>query len=69
MVQGERISATGILADSNGNYGFDALDGIEEINLIEIDIPLNMTLELEVVILEIAQQIADTFSWLLDERN
>lgn len=67
MIQGELVIATGILAKPNGNYSYDTLDEIEEINLIEIDIPFHMTIELQASILKIANQIAQTFSWHIDE--
>jgi hypothetical protein len=38
-IGGEVIKIMGIFANSQGNYAFDSLDGIEEINLIEIAIP------------------------------
>ncbi|MDP5276186.1 hypothetical protein [Chengkuizengella axinellae] len=63
---GELIRVTGILANSKGNYAFNSLDGIEEINLIEIDIPENINDELEKTILNIAKSIAKEYSWLID---
>lgn len=69
VVSGEPVSATGYLANARGGYAFDTLDGIEEINLIEIDIPLQMNMELEKFILAAAYQIAKRYSWIVDERR
>lgn len=65
----ELVTATGILADPNGNYAFDTLDGYEEINLIEIVIPHKMTYEIEEEIKSMANAIANEFSWLIDYRE
>lgn len=66
-INGERIKITGILADLDCCYSFDALDGIEEINLIEIDLPLYIDDNLEQVISKLAIDIAKKFSWIIDE--
>jgi hypothetical protein len=59
------IRVQGILANSNGSYAFDTLDGVEEINLIEIDIPDPLDPETEEYIMEIANSIAREFSWCI----
>jgi hypothetical protein len=58
-----KIIVTGILADANGNYAFDTLDGINEINLIEIGVPDGIDKSIEDEILKIAFAIAKKFSW------
>ncbi|SEM07031.1 hypothetical protein [Paenibacillus sp. OK003] len=68
-INNELIIATGLLADSKGSYAFYNLDRIEEINLIEIDIPQEINIEIEESILEIANAIASKFSWIIDERR
>lgn len=68
-IRGEFIYATGILADSNCSYAFDTLEGIEEINLIEIDIPDKLTYEIEEEIINISKAIASKFSWIVDLRE
>ncbi|WP_240632989.1 hypothetical protein [Paenibacillus montanisoli] len=57
------------LADKIGNYGFNTLDGIEEVNLIEIDLPRYIDDMLEQTITEIAIAIANEFSWEIDENH
>ncbi|MCZ1265969.1 MULTISPECIES: hypothetical protein [Paenibacillus] len=69
IIYGESVTATGILADSNGGYAFETLEGVEEINLIEIDIPLMIDSEIETEILEIANAIASKYSWIIEERR
>jgi len=66
---GEFIRLTGILANSNGNYAFDNFDGIEEINLIEIDVPERINPIMEEAILHVASTIANEFAWIVDLRN
>lgn len=39
----------------------------EEINLIEIDVPINIDDTLELVISDIANAIVKEFSWIIDE--
>ncbi|RXZ79529.1 hypothetical protein EBB07_22640 [Paenibacillaceae bacterium] len=68
-IRGEVVTVTGIPTDSQGSYAFDSLEGIEEINLIEIDIPMNSNYELEQEILAIANAIARQFSWTIDLRE
>ncbi|MEC0090878.1 hypothetical protein [Paenibacillus macquariensis] len=65
-VCGEFIRLTGIPANSNGNYAISTLEGVEEINLIEIDVPINMDDTLELVISDIANAIVKEFSWIID---
>lgn len=69
VISGEEVQATGYLANAQGGYAFYTLDGIEEINLIEIDIPFQMNMELEEFILAAAYQIAKHYSWIVDERR
>ncbi|WP_163855972.1 hypothetical protein [Paenibacillus elgii] len=66
-VSGEFISLTGIPANSNGNYAINTLEGVEEINLIEIDVPMNLDDTLELVLSDIANAIVKEFSWIIDE--
>ena len=68
-IDGEEIIVTGILANSNGGYAFDTLDDVEEINLIEIDIPDKLTYEIEKEILDLSNAIASKFSWKVDLRE
>lgn len=66
-VSGEFIRLTGIPANSNGNYAINTLEGVEEINLIEIDVPMNLDSTLELVLSDIANAIVKDFSWIIDE--
>ncbi|MBA2937103.1 hypothetical protein HZF08_02155 [Paenibacillus sp. CGMCC 1.16610] len=66
-VNGEFIRLNGIPADLNGNYAINTLEGVEEINLIEIDVPLNLDDNLELIISDIVNAIVKEFSWLIDE--
>ncbi|MCW3792045.1 hypothetical protein OM416_10660 [Paenibacillus sp. LS1] len=69
IIYGESVVATGILVNTNGGYAFDTLEGVEEINLIEIDIPLMIDIKIEKAILEIANTIASKYSWIIEERR
>lgn len=66
---GELIRITGLLANLNGSYAYDTLDGIEEINLIEIDVPTRINKEIEDTILQITNEIADEYNWIIDLRE
>lgn len=68
-LNGQYIRITGILANSYGNYAFNTLDGVEEINLIEIDVPSFIDDEIEKEILRIAFAIAKEFSWDIYNRD
>lgn len=68
-INGEEIMVTGIFANTNGGYAFDTLDNVEEINLVEIDIPDKLTDEMEKEILAVANAIAGRFSWKVDVRE
>ena len=61
----EYIKLRGILANSYGNYAYDTLEGINEVNLIEIDIPDIIFPQVEEHILEIANAIGKKFSWYI----
>lgn len=62
-LNGVRIIITGITADANGNYAFDTLDGVEEVNLIEIEVPCSIDEKIEDEITGIAFAIAAEYSW------
>lgn len=66
-INGENVEITGISANLNGGYAFNTLDGVEDINLIEIDLPRYINHILEHSICEIANLIAKEFSWKIDE--
>ena len=66
-LNGEPIKVTGIPAEQDGSYAINTLDGIEEVNLIEIDLPRHIDDILEHAITEIAINIAKEFSWIIDE--
>ncbi|ULO08524.1 hypothetical protein H1230_06875 [Paenibacillus sp. 19GGS1-52] len=66
---GELIRITGLIANLNGSYAFDTLDGIEEINLIEIDLPVRTNKEIENTILQITNEIAKEYNWIIDLRE
>lgn len=66
-IYGEIVEITGIAAKPNGGYAFSTLEGIEEVNLIEIDLPRNINDILEESISEIANSIAKKFSWMIDD--
>lgn len=66
-IQGRTITLTGIYANSEGSYAFNSLNGIEEINLIEIDIPDDLNGEIEEAISNIVMAIAKEFSWCVEE--
>lgn len=53
---------TGIMADVNGNYAFDNLDGVEEVNLIEIEVHDSIDEKIEDEITRIAFAIAAEYS-------
>lgn len=68
-ISGEIILITGILANSNGFYVFNTLEEIEEINWIEIDVPLRSNQGIENTILQVANAIANKYSWIIDLRE
>ncbi len=68
-IGGELVRFTGIQANSDGSYAFETLDGVEEINLIEIDLPERIDDEIESEILKIANTIANEYSWIIDLRD
>lgn len=64
-IDGVRIILTGILANENGNYAFDTLNGVEEINLIEVDVPNSIDAGIEDAITRLAVAIATEYSWCI----
>ena len=66
---GINIRLTGIMSNENGSYAYDTLDGVEEINLIEIDIPDNVNAVVEKEITKIAFAIAKEFSWCVYDQE
>ncbi|CAH1226857.1 hypothetical protein PAECIP111891_06014 [Paenibacillus allorhizoplanae] len=68
-INGETVEIMGIPANPNGGYAFNTLDGIEEVNLIEIDLPRYIDGNLEHSISEIAISIAKEFSWMIDDNH
>lgn len=64
---GEWIGITGISASLEGNYAFFTLEGIEEVNVVEIDLPESVNKNLERVISDIAVAISNEFAWVIDE--
>lgn len=68
-IAGEIIRITGIQANSSGGYAFDSLEGVEEINLLEIDLPNHLSQELEDHVRATANRIASQFSWIIDLRE
>ncbi|MBP1996698.1 hypothetical protein [Paenibacillus eucommiae] len=66
-INGQFVKATGIAANPNGSYAFNTLDGIEEINLIEIDVPSYIDEIIEQALSGIASAIAKEFSWIIDD--
>lgn len=66
-IGGEVLRINGIPANSQGNYAYDSLEGVEEINLIEIAVPWKITGDSEKKVIDIANDIAKQFSWMIDE--
>ncbi|MCD9025050.1 hypothetical protein [Cohnella silvisoli] len=66
-VNGELVKVTGIPANPNGSYDFITLEGIEEVNLVEIDVPRYTDDILEQALSDIARAIAKEFSWIIDD--
>ena len=60
------ITIRGIHADPQGNYGYDSSDVLNEINLIEIDIPENIDISVETEIMKFAKKISKEFLWEID---
>ncbi|WP_240644316.1 hypothetical protein [Paenibacillus paeoniae] len=61
------VRVNGILARKDGSYAYDSLDGIEEINLIEIDVPSEIDHILEQELADMANAIAKNCSWIIDD--
>jgi hypothetical protein len=68
MLHGKLIRLIGIAAASNGSYAFDSLDGIEQINLIEINLPMQLNPALEEELEAMASAIANEFSWIIENK-
>ena len=66
-IGGEVINITGIPANTQGNYAFNSLEGVEEISLIEIAIPWMINDNLEKSISDIVNAIVNEYSWIVDE--
>ncbi|MDQ0059928.1 hypothetical protein [Paenibacillus harenae] len=66
-LHGEPIELRGIPAELDGSYAFNTLEGVEEVNLIEIDLPRSISDILEHAITGIAIAISKEFSWIIDE--
>ncbi|WP_217593922.1 hypothetical protein [Cohnella sp. GbtcB17] len=66
-INGEIVQIKGIPANPDGSYAFHSLESVEEINLIEIDLPRNVHGILEHSISQIAVLIAKEFSWMIDD--
>ncbi|WP_116190827.1 hypothetical protein [Paenibacillus taihuensis] len=66
-LHGESIRLRGIPAGLNGNYAYDTLEGIEEVNLIEIDLPNYSNDIIETDISNVAIAISKELSWIIDE--
>ncbi|WP_240421804.1 hypothetical protein [Paenibacillus periandrae] len=64
---GEIVRITGIPANSQGNYAFNSLEGVEEVNLIEIAVPWKINDDSEKVISDIAKAITKEYAWIIDE--
>lgn len=64
---GERIILRGISAQLDGSYAYDTLEGIEEVNLIEIDVPVQIHEALEHAISTLAVAVSEQLSWIIDE--
>jgi hypothetical protein len=60
----------GIPANSNGGYGFNSLEGVKDINLIEIAVSWELDNTFQKDISEITMAIANHFSWIVkDDRE
>jgi hypothetical protein len=66
-LHGEPIKVRGIPAELDGSYAVYTLEGVEEVNLIEIDLPRSISDILELAIRGIAIAISKEFSWIIDE--
>lgn len=66
-IGGEVIRINGIPASSQGNYAYDSLEGVEEINMIELAVPWKITGDSEKEVIDIANDIAKQFLWMIDE--
>lgn len=66
-INGVDVNITGIHASIDGNYAFDTLDGVEEVNLIEINLPPITDESFEQELADIAKAIAKKCSWIIDD--
>ncbi|MGO4374375.1 hypothetical protein [Paenibacillus sp. 2TAB19] len=66
-LHGDPIRVRGIPAELDGSYAIYTLDGFEEVNLIEIDLPRSISDILEHAITGVAISISKEFSWIIDE--
>ncbi|WP_339313187.1 hypothetical protein [Paenibacillus sp. FSL M7-0896] len=66
-LHGAHIGVKGISANSDGSYAYYTLEGIEEVNLVEVILPVMMDKQLEHAITALAMAIVDEFHWCIDE--
>ncbi|MEK3834206.1 MULTISPECIES: hypothetical protein [unclassified Paenibacillus] len=66
-LHGTHVGLKGISANSDGSYAYYTLEGIEEVNLVEVILPAMMDEQLEHAITGLAMAIADEFGWCIDE--
>lgn len=66
-IGGEKIKIMGIPADSHGNYGFNSLEGVIDINLIEIAVSWTLDDTFQEEISGIANAIAKQYYWIIED--
>ncbi|OMG01591.1 hypothetical protein BK146_05875 [Paenibacillus sp. FSL R7-0333] len=67
-LHGAHIGVKGISANSDGSYAYYTLEGIEEVNLVEVILPATKIDEpLERAITGLVMAIVDEFHWCIDE--
>lgn len=66
-VHGAHVGLKGIAANADGSYAYYTLEGIEEVNLIEVILPAMIDEPLERAITGLVMAIVDEFHWCIDE--
>lgn len=65
---GAHVGLKGIAANADGSYAYYTLEGVEEVNLVEVILPATMIDEpLERAITGLVMAIVDEFGWCIDE--
>ncbi|WP_340022015.1 hypothetical protein MHI24_23920 [Paenibacillus sp. FSL K6-1096] len=66
-LDGAHVGLKGIAANADGSYAYYTLEGVEEVNLVEVILPAMIDEPLEGAITGLVMAIVDEFHWCIDE--